>query len=199
MSSIPPLAANTSGGSVTSNGLASGGGDFAPPDTVDFDVVIGACDEDGAVSVAYKFASVDEAIAYNRLIQARAIDAVVRTALAREHVGPSLPTQPAQPARPLGLEGRRRSGDSSSGKVAHPDYYDQNTSPLPKRRYLDLARRGAFPSSKIGKQVLAQRVDVDAFIASRAVLGRPSPSDPSGPPSDEMDEILGRAGLRRKP
>ena len=80
-------------------------------------------------------------------------------------------------------------------KPTHPDYFDQHTSPLNKRRYLALAREKAFPAFKVGKQVLALRTDVDEYIASRAVMGRPSPP---APPPDEVDDVLARAGLQRK-
>jgi hypothetical protein len=46
------------------------------------------------------------------------------------------------------------------------EYYDQRLNPLGRRRFLEAARRGAFPSTKQGKLVLARRADVDAWIAS---------------------------------
>lgn len=92
-------------------------------------------------------------------------------------------------------EDEHRERAAPSRKLPHPDYFDQHTSPLNKRRYLDLARQQAFPAFKVGKQVLALRTDVEEFIASRAVMGRPSPPLP---PPDEMDAVLARAGLQRK-
>ena len=100
------------------------------------------------------------------------------------------------PRLPATLKGDMHQAPPASTRPApHHDYYDQHTSPLPKRRYLALARERAFPCFKVGKQVLALRGDVEEYIASRAVMGRPSPP---APPPDEVDDVLARAGLQRK-
>lgn len=46
----------------------------------------------------------------------------------------------------------------------HPPTYDQGHLPpfLTKRRFLDAAKAGAFPSKKVGRIVVATRADVDA-------------------------------------
>ena len=108
---------------------------------------------------------------------------------------PSIPGCPLPGAGFDTREDEHRERAAPSRKLPHPDYFDQHTSPLNKRRYLDLARQQAFPAFKVGKQVLALRTDVEEFIASRAVMGRPSPPLP---PPDEMDAVLARAGLQRK-
>ncbi|MDX2055677.1 MAG: hypothetical protein SFV15_24960 [Polyangiaceae bacterium] len=48
-------------------------------------------------------------------------------------------------------------------------YYDQHTSPLGKRRHLNLARRGALPAHKVGRRVLVRHVDVHAYIVAHRV------------------------------
>jgi hypothetical protein len=113
-----------------------------------------------------------------RPLEGRAVAAVVTAALRIEEDGPG--ANPGSEAVPK--------------KGAHRDYYDQYTSPLTKRRYLTLARQRAFPVSKVGKQVLVLRADLDTYIANQQVhlvpRGRPEPPD-------ETDAILGRVGLRR--
>ncbi len=48
-----------------------------------------------------------------------------------------------------------------------PDYYTPTDAPIKKRAFLEAARRGDFPSSKLGKLVIAKRADVDAWIATK--------------------------------
>ncbi len=70
------------------------------------------------------------------------------------------------------------------------EWVDQNDSPLGKRRHLEACRRGDISSHKEGKRVLAKRVDIDAFIKSR-----PSASSTDVTTTDEVDDILAKAGL----
>lgn len=72
------------------------------------------------------------------------------------------------------------------GAAPANDYYDQRSNPLGKRRFLDAARRGAFPSTKRGKLVLARRTDVDAWIAA----GHRAPVVHTKPSEDLSDEAL---------
>lgn len=74
-----------------------------------------------------------------------------------------------------------------------PRYYDAKNNPLGRRAFLDAARRGAFPSFKIGKKVLAEASAVEAWIAAhqRVIETHPEPA-----PMDETDVLLARAGLR---
>lgn len=76
------------------------------------------------------------------------------------------------------------------------EYYDQRSNPLGRRRFLEAARRGAFPSTKRGKLVLARRADVDAWIAAghRAPVERTKPSEDL---SDE--ELLAASGVVLEP
>lgn len=78
------------------------------------------------------------------------------------------------------------------------EYYDQATSPLGRRRHLEAARRGAFPSYKEGNRVLAKRADVDAYIRANPVTPkapreRPkasAPPTPLDPQNARLDAIL---------
>jgi hypothetical protein len=54
--------------------------------------------------------------------------------------------------------------------AVQPEYYDQNTSPLGRRRHLELARQGAFPFAKDGRRVLVLVADVRAFLAAKRVV-----------------------------
>lgn len=73
-----------------------------------------------------------------------------------------------------------------------PRYYDAKNNPLGRRAFLDAARRGAFPSFKIGKKVLAEASAVEAWIAAhRRVIE--THSEPA--PTDETDALLAQAGL----
>lgn len=75
-------------------------------------------------------------------------------------------------------------------RVAH-DYYDQRSNPLGKRRFLEAARRGAFPSTRCGRLVLARREDVDRWLASRT---RAKPMTATRD-DDDLEKLLADAGL----
>lgn len=78
------------------------------------------------------------------------------------------------------------------GLALKADYYNQNNNPLGKRRFLEAARRGDFPSSKDGKLVLARRDDVDRWLASRT---RPSANREKEDRGDDVDALLAGAGI----
>ena len=68
-------------------------------------------------------------------------------------------------------------------------YYDQTTSPLGRRKHLDLAREGVLngfraPGSRL---VLILRQEVHEYIERHPV--RPDLTSP--PPDDELDAVLG--------
>ena len=71
-------------------------------------------------------------------------------------------------------------------------YYTSEDNPLgSKRAFLDAAARGAFPSFKAGRRVLAKREDVHAWIESRE-RKRTEHDD-----HDMTDEaLLARAGVK---
>jgi hypothetical protein len=79
-----------------------------------------------------------------------------------------------------------RGGALSEASV--PKYFDQATSPLSKRVFLDHARRGSFPTKRVGKRVLVER---DVFDRWLALQGRPRLRVPdalgSGPRSLDRD------------
>ncbi len=63
-----------------------------------------------------------------------------------------------------------------------PLYATAKSNPLgSERRFLDAARRGAFKSHKVGREVRALWADVDAYIQSRPASKR-KPKD-----SDDVD------------
>lgn len=51
--------------------------------------------------------------------------------------------------------------------LAGGEWVDQNHSPLPKWKHLELARTGALPSKKHGKQVLIRRDDMNAYLETK--------------------------------
>ena len=138
------------------------------------------------VPIAYKFRSDDDAETYLRSVRRTAVAAVARLALAQAYG-----EDPAAAPAPVASPGRRGKRPKN---VAHADYYDQYTSPLAKRRFLRLAREGAFPCKKEGILRLVLRSDFETYLANHAVhlvpRGRPEPAD-------ETDDILARVGLRR--
>jgi len=62
---------------------------------------------------------------------------------------------------------------------AAPERFDQNNSPLGKRRHLDVCRRGELASEKVGKSVFVTRVDMEKYLAThrRAVGAATSDED----------------------
>lgn len=81
-------------------------------------------------------------------------------------------------------------------------YYSQDTSPLPRRAYLDLVRAGTLAARAIGKQRLVRKVDLHAWIETHPTqAGVPAP-----PPREvrvetetrRLDEILRKNRLGKK-
>ena len=73
-------------------------------------------------------------------------------------------------------------------------FYTSHTSPMGHRRFLRLAREGAFPSHRVGRTVFARREVVDAWIAAQ-----PNGKKRSEPPTRDIDALLARAGVRPGP
>lgn len=73
------------------------------------------------------------------------------------------------------------------------DLIDQTSAPgLTRSRYLYAARRGAFPSSRVGKRVIAKRSDVIGWIESKRQTPRAS-----GPTLDLDAELAAMTRGRR--
>jgi hypothetical protein len=71
------------------------------------------------------------------------------------------------------------------GPVPDDRFIDQRDGLVPKPLYLRLAREGAFPSSKIGKRVVARWGDVRAAIEARRRKGR----DRDGKAGDGSEQV----------
>jgi excisionase family DNA binding protein len=81
-------------------------------------------------------------------------------------------------------------------RLAGAEFYDQRTSPLGKRRHLELARAGKFPSVKVGTKVLVRREDLHAFMEREGIRRGKAPEDEG---VDEIVEgILKGGGGRRR-
>lgn len=52
----------------------------------------------------------------------------------------------------------------ASSRSSEPEYYDQNNSPLGRRRHLELVRRGVVRGRKVGKRVLVTREEMREFL-----------------------------------
>ena len=83
---------------------------------------------------------------------------------------------------------RRLSAVRAGGELV-----DQTTAPgLSKRAFLEAARGGAFPSSKVGRKIIAKRADVLGYIESKQRHTR------AANPIDDLDEERIALGLRPK-
>lgn len=82
--------------------------------------------------------------------------------------------------------------------AAHPGsgppdgYIDQNDGRVPKAIYLRLSREGAFPTTKVGKKVLAKWSDVESALIARRRKPR-SRIEPQA--TDDLDQIRRDMGL----
>lgn len=78
-----------------------------------------------------------------------------------------------------------------------PEYYDQHDSPLGRRRHVELARAGKFPSTKEGRRILVLRSDMQKYL-EREGLTRGRSADDEGV-DDVMERITkgkGKGGRR---
>lgn len=60
------------------------------------------------------------------------------------------------------------------------EWIDQNSSPLPKWKHLDLVRRGILSGVREGRRVLVRRADIDAYLEEHAVAPKPVADDDVG-------------------
>lgn len=65
---------------------------------------------------------------------------------------------------------------AASERAGSEEWVDARSSGLGRRTFLRLAREGAFPASKRGKAYVAQRADVDAYLARQRI-------QPTAPPT----------------
>lgn len=75
------------------------------------------------------------------------------------------------------------------------EYYNQNTSPLPRDTYLRLVRAGKVTGFKVARLVLVKRADLHEYIEANKV-------DPQLPFSQDNDAVVAAAlaqmGMSRK-
>lgn len=67
--------------------------------------------------------------------------------------------------------------------ASEPEYYNQNNSPLGRRRHLALVRCGALNGRKVGKRVLVARGDMRAFLEEH-----PTAEDNPSKTADPLDD-----------
>lgn len=87
---------------------------------------------------------------------------------------------------------------SASTVTVESKYIDQQTSPLSKRVFLDHARKGSFPTKRVGKRVLVERDVFERWLEQQTARSRRSAAPPpaSGPRS--IDEVvLAELGARK--
>ena len=72
-------------------------------------------------------------------------------------------------------------------------YYSADDCPLPRRAFLRLARKGAFPSFRVGKKVLALRADVHGWIEAHPQKPPPAPDEPTDAELFEQAGVVLRA------
>ena len=72
--------------------------------------------------------------------------------------------------------------------VVSTEWLDQDTSPLGRRRHLELVRTGVLPGKKEGRRVLVRRADLDAYLA---VTPKSTPDD-AKPEEQTLDDVVRR-------
>jgi hypothetical protein len=91
----------------------------------------------------------------------------------------------------------RLAGHGRPGAVTEVEsWYDQDTSPIARRAYLDACRKGELRSKRIGKSILVRRADLDAWIEAHGGPERgPAEAPPPAAPEPSIDELLRSAGI----
>jgi hypothetical protein len=82
-----------------------------------------------------------------------------------------------------------------SSVEAPSNWYNQDTSPLAHRTYLELCRSGKLESRKVGKMVLVQRDVLDAWILAYGTE-RAAPASPLPTAAPTNEELMRAAGFR---
>jgi len=70
--------------------------------------------------------------------------------------------------------------------LAPLDSYTQDTAPIKRRKYLAITRAGMVPSTKLGKDVLVKRGDLDKYIQKHGLARG------ARPPEEDADDIIDR-------
>lgn len=78
-----------------------------------------------------------------------------------------------------------------------PAYYDGRSAPMGRRGFLRLTANGVIPSYKIGRRVVAQREDVDAWIRAQRRDVEPRVANDASASADPFDRALAAGRLRR--
>jgi hypothetical protein len=78
---------------------------------------------------------------------------------------------------------------AASERPAPDEWVDARTSGLGRRRFLRLAREGAFPVSRRGRAYIARRSDVDAYLERQRVEHSPTTPASEPPPPGSHDPI----------
>lgn len=77
--------------------------------------------------------------------------------------------------------------------AARAELVDQNSSPLGRRRHLELVRAGKLPATRDGRRVLVRRSDLDAYLDEHEVVRPPSTEDDV---DGMVARIVGQGGSR---
>lgn len=85
---------------------------------------------------------------------------------------------------------------SETAERSDSKYLDQATSPLSKRVFLDHARRGSFPTKRVGKRVLVERDVFERWLAARPDRLRRVPPVPSSGPRSLDEDVIAELGAR---
>jgi hypothetical protein len=101
---------------------------------------------------------------------------------------------PLEELRALIADAVRR---SAAPQAARDIWVDAHTLGLGRRRFLRLAREGAFPTYKRGKAYVARRGDVDAYIERQRVPVGPRPEPPEPARASGTDPIAAALAAAR--
>jgi excisionase family DNA binding protein len=74
------------------------------------------------------------------------------------------------------------------------EWVDQNSSPLKRKKYLELVRKGELRESKCGRQVLVRRSELDVYLEAHPST---TTTEPDGPANGEehMDAQFAKLGF----
>ncbi len=76
--------------------------------------------------------------------------------------------------------------------TAAPEWIDQKSSPLGRRRHLELARSGVLKSTKDAGRVLIRRTDIDRYLEKKTVIRVDEKADEAR----EIARVLAKLGRK---